>query len=162
MPDNNNPRIKYKSRRTHNTFYQHPLICIANKTIPKTSISPKHNKLLFTEECKNMIRERQATLRKFKTNPSSENLNKYKQQRVKTRHIKESKRSSWRTFTLKINSNTNPPKIWDFIKKIINKKINNPINHFSQGNTKATNEKHIANLIAANFARVSSTKNYSN
>ena len=54
------------------------LINIANKTIPKTTISQKHNKPWFTEECKN-IREHQATLRKFKINLSSENLNKYKQ-----------------------------------------------------------------------------------
>ena len=60
------------------------LIIIANKTIPKTTIFPKHNKPCFIEDCKNMIRERQSTLRKFKTNPSSENLNKYKQQRAKT------------------------------------------------------------------------------
>ena len=46
-------------------------------------------------------------------------------------------------------------------KKITNKNVNNPINHLSQGNLKATNEKHIANLIAENFAQVS-TKNYSN
>ena len=71
------------------------LINIANKTIPKTTISRKHNKPWFTEECKNMIREYQATLRKFETNPSSENLNKYKQLRAKTqRIIKEAKRSS--------------------------------------------------------------------
>ena len=88
--------------------FTNTLITIANKTISKTTISPKHNKPWFTEECKN-IRECQATLRNFKTNPSSENLNKYKQQRAKTQHIiKEAKRSSWRTFTLKINSNTNP------------------------------------------------------
>ena len=94
--------------------------------------------------------------------PSSENLNKYKQQRAKTRRIiKEAKRSSWRTFISKINSNTNAKKIWDFIKKIANKNTNKPINHLSQGNTKATNEKYIANLIAENFAQVSSTKNYS-
>ena len=61
-----------------------------------------------------------------------------------------------------MNSNTNLKEIWDFIKKITNKNINNPINHLSQGNTKATNEKHIVNLIAENFAQVSSTKNYSN
>ena len=48
--------------------------------------------------------------------------------------------------------------IWDFIKKITNKNINNPINHLSQGNINATSEKHIANLIAENFAQVSSTK----
>ena len=44
------------------------------------------------------------------------------------------------------------------MKKITNKNINNPINHLSQGNTKATNEKHIANLIAENFAQMPSTK----
>ena len=52
--------------------------------------------------------------------------------------------------------------MYDFKKKVTNKNINNPINHLSQGNTKDTNEKHIANLIAENFAQFSSTKNYSN
>ena len=133
-------------------------VIFPHHTIPQTTISPEHNKPWFTEECKN-IREHQATLRKFKTNTSLENLNKYKQQRAKTQCIiKEVKRSSWRTFT----SNTNPKRIWDFIKKIPNKNINDPINHLSQGNTKTTNEKHIANLIAENFAQVSSTKIYSN
>ena len=47
-------------------------------------------------------------------------------------------------------------------KKKQKKNINHPINHLSKGNTKATIEKHIANLIAENFAQVSSTKNYSN
>ena len=107
-----------------------------------------------------MIRERQATLRKFKTNPSSENLNKYKQQRAKTRcTIKEAKRSSGRTFISKINSNTNPKKVWDFMKRVTSNLL---VNHPSQGSRRATSEKHIANLIAENFAQVSSTKNYSN
>ena len=44
----------------------------------------------------------------------------------------------------------------------LHKNTNKPINHLSQGNTKATNEKHIANLIAENFAQVLYTKNYSN
>ena len=49
--------------------FTNTLINIANKTIPKTTISRKHNKPWFPEECKNMIREHQATFRKFKTNP---------------------------------------------------------------------------------------------
>ena len=53
-----------------------------------------------------------------------------------------------------MNFNTNPKIIWDFIKKITNKN-SNPINYLSQ---RSTNKKHIANLIAQNFAQVSSTK----
>ena len=54
--------------------------------------------------------ERQATLTKFKINTVSENIKKYKQQWAKTRRIiKEAKRSSRITFTLKINSKTNIP-----------------------------------------------------
>ena len=110
-----------------------------------------------------MIRERQRILRKFKTNPSSENLDKYRQQRAKTRRtIKEAKRSSWRNFTAKINSNTNPKTIWKFVKKISNKTVHTPINHLSLGSTKALSEKQIANLMAENFAQASSTKKYSN
>ena len=61
--------------------FTNTLLNIANKTIPKTTISRKH-KPWFTKECKN-IRVHQATLRKSK--PSSKNLNKYKQRRAKTR-----------------------------------------------------------------------------
>ena len=64
--------------------FTNTLINIANKTIPKTTTSPKYNNPWFTEECKTMIREHQRILRKFKTNPSSENLDKYRQQRAKT------------------------------------------------------------------------------
>ena len=143
--------------------FTNTLIDIANKTIPKTTTSPKHNNPWFTEECKTMIRVRQRILRKFKTNPSSENLDKYRQQRAKTRRtIKEAKRSSWRNFTAKINSNTNPKTIWNFVKKISNKTVHTPINHLSQGSTKALSEKQIANLMAENFAQASSTKKYSN
>ena len=46
-----------------------------------------------------------------------------------------------RTFTSKINSNTDSKKVSSFIKKISNKSINTLINHFSQGNTNATSEK---------------------
>ena len=92
--------------------FTNTLINIANKTIPKTTTSPKHNNPWFTEEYKTMIRERQRILRKFKTNPSSENLDKYRQQRAKTKcTIKEAKRSSWKNFTAKINSNPNPKTI---------------------------------------------------
>ena len=109
-----------------------------------------------------MIRERQKILRKFKTNPSSENLDKYRQQRAKTRRtIKEATRFSWRNFTAKINSNTNPKTIWNFVKKISNKTVHTPINHLSLGGTKALSQKQIANLMAENFAQTSSTKKYS-
>ena len=91
MPYHTNPRIKYKPI----IHFTNTLIIIANKTIPKITIFPKSNKSWFTEECKN-IRKCQVTLRKFKTNPSSENINKYKQQRAKTQHtIKGAKRSFW-------------------------------------------------------------------
>ena len=143
--------------------FTNTLINIANKTIPKTTTSPKHNNPWFTEECKTMIRECQRILRKFKTNPSTENLDKYRQQRAKTRRtIKEAKRSSWRNFTAKINSNTNPKTIWNFVKKISNKTVHTPINHLSLVSIKALSEKQIANLMAENFARASSTKKYSN
>ena len=48
------------------------------------------------------------------------------------------------------------------MKKITNKNINNPINHFSQGNINATREKHIANLIRENLLNCHAQKNYSN
>ena len=44
------------------------------------------------------------------------------------------------------------------MKKISNKNINSPINPLFQGNTNATSEKYIANLIVEDFAQISFTK----
>ena len=77
MAYHTNPRNKYKSRKTYNTFYQYPHYhCQQN-------YPQNHNEPLFTEECKDM-KEHQTILGKCKTNPLSENLSKYKQQRAKT------------------------------------------------------------------------------
>ena len=112
-----------------------------NHNIPKTQLTMVHRS----------VQRHKGTW----SNPQ-EIQNKYKQQRAKTWHtIKETKRSSWRTFTSKINFNTNYKIIWNFIS---NKNINSPISHLSQGNKNAISEKHIANLITENFAQASFTK----
>ena len=54
-----------------------------------------------------------------------------------------------------------PMIIWDFIKKLTDKNIDDPVNHLSQGN-KCLKWKTYNNLITENFVQVSSTKNYSN
>ena len=130
-------------------YFTNILITISNKTILKTQTIVHRGVEKHKRMSSNLQKIQNKTL-----------IRKSKQiQRAKTQcTIKESKRSSLKVFTSKINSNINLKIIWNFIKKIWNKNINTPINHLSQGNTNTTSEKHIVNLIAENFAQVSSTQ----
>ena len=64
------------------TFFTNTLLSIANETIPKTSTSSKYNKPWYNEDCKRAIRSRRAALRKFRLQPTAENLDLFKIRRA--------------------------------------------------------------------------------
>ena len=138
---------------------------IASETIPKSRINStsKIKKPWFDDECKKAVRERKASLRKFDTCPTSENLNHYRIFRAKARRtIRESKRKSWRSYVSKINSNTSIKKVWDAIRKISGKHKKQPTFHLNRnsGDTAKT-PKDIADTLADTFANNSSSSHYS-
>ena len=75
-------------------YFTETLIEIANKTIPKTSPTNKRNTPWFNDECRMVIQQRNAALRKFNKEPSTSNLNTFKLLRAKARKIiKQTKKS---------------------------------------------------------------------
>ena len=146
----------------HVTYFTNTLLSIAEECIPKSTNSAKHSKPWFDDKCKKALRTRRADLRKFKTNPTKENLNKYKNSRAIARRIfKESKRTSWKTYVSKINTNTKIKKVWEMIRKISGKNTSNPSKHLITDNTKITDKQGISDQLAETFAKNSSSKNSS-
>jgi len=132
---------------------------IADETVPKTSAVPKRfNKPWFNDTCKNVIKERNRVLERFKREPTKDNLNSYRIARAKARReIRQSKRSSWRNYVSKLNSQTSVKSVWNRIRKIKGKESNNTIRHLSVNDANVTSHRDIANTLADNFSYNSST-----
>ena len=143
-------------------YFTNTLLNIAEEHIPKSSTSTKYNRPWFNEECKKAVRLRKATFKKFKINPTWENLNTYKNSQAKARkNIKDSKRNTWRNYIAKINSNTKPKKVWQMIRKITGQNNNTLTKHLTHNNLKIIDEKDIANHLTETFSQNSSPKNQS-
>lgn len=77
----------------------------------------------FDDECSDAILKRKEALKKYKSLSNLENYLNYKKHEAIAKKILLNKsRSSWRAFVSGLNKNTPPSKIWNFIKKISNKK----------------------------------------
>ena len=148
------------NQEDHITHFTNTLITIAEECIPKYPTTTKNNKPWYNRECKEAIRTRRTALRKFNKNPTTVNLTNYKNYRAKARRkIKEAKRTSWKNFVTKLNTNTKIKTVWNMIRKITGKYNNTPIKHLTKNNIKVTSKKDIANLLAETFAQNSSQKN---
>ena len=80
------------------SLFSDTIIDIATQTIPKTSANSKCiPKPWFNTECLKAVKARKNALQKFSTEPTTENLNKYRSARANARRIiKTSKKESWR------------------------------------------------------------------
>ena len=109
------------------------LMDIAEKTIPKTSAVPKRfNKPWFSDICKDAIKERNRALERFKLEPTEGNLNAYRVARAKARkYVRLSKKTSWRNYISKLNSQASVKSVWNRIRKIKGKESTNSIRHLS-------------------------------
>ena len=137
---------------------------IASETIPKSSTSSKHlNKPWFNEDCTKAVKERNNALHKFTVEPTQVNLAKYKLARAKARRVvKESKRSSWKQYVSKLNMRSSVKKTWDMVRKISGKSLSSPNVYIEKPDgSKTINKGDIANTLADEFEKNSSTKHYS-
>jgi len=132
---------------------------IADETVPKTSAVPKRvRKPWFNDTVKNVIKERNRVLERFKREPTRDNLNDYKIARAKARReIRQSKKSSWRNYVSKLNSQTSTKSVWNRIRKIKGKESSNTVTHLSVNDTNVTSQRDIANTLADNFSYNSSS-----
>ena len=96
----------------------------------ETSAVPKRfNKPWFSDICKDAIKERNRALERFKREPPEGNLDAYRIARAKARRdIRHSKKTSWRNYVSKMNSQTS---VWNRIRKIKGKYTSNTVHHLS-------------------------------
>ena len=129
------------------------------KTIPKTSAVPKRsNKPWFSDICKDAIKERNRALERFKREPTESNLNAYRIARAKARrHIRHSKKTSWRNYVSKMNSQTSVKSVWNRICKIKGKDTSNTVHYLSVNDRDVTSHRDIANALADNVSHNSSS-----
>ena len=132
---------------------------IAEETIPKTSAVLKHfNKPWFCDICKDAIKECNRALERFKHEPTKGNLNAYRVARAKAcRDVRLGKKTSWRNYISKLNSQASVKSVWNRIRKIKGKEATNSIHHLSVNDRDVTSHRDIANALADNFSHNSSS-----
>ena len=132
---------------------------IAEETIPKTSAVPKRfNKPWFSDICKDAIKERNRALERFKREPTEGNLNAYRVARDRARRdVRLSKKTSWRNYISKLNSQASVKSVWNRIQKIKGKESTNSIHHLSVNDRDVTSHRDIANALADNVSHNSSS-----
>lgn len=147
---------KYALDQASDKFQQFTsnLLEIANKTIPKTSGKLKvRQKPWFDEDCKVAAKDCKHGLKTFLRNPTQSNLVNIKILRAKARRtIRTSRRTSWRTYVSKLNSNTSSKKVWEMVKRISGKNQPTPTHHLVVDNNKIEHPQDIVNTIASTFA----------
>ena len=115
----------------------------------------------FNSERRKAVKACQNAMDKCCTNPTSDNLNKYKNCQANARKvIKESKRKSWHKYVLKLNVKTPTKKVWEMIRKISSKQNNTTIHHLENNDgTKITERVDITNSLAQEISKNSSSNN---
>ena len=126
---------------------------IAEETIPKISAVPKRfNKPWFSDICKDAINERNSALERSKREPTEGNLNDYRVTRAKARRdVILSKKTSWRNYISKLNSQASVKSVWNRIRTIKGKESTNSIHDLSVNDRDVTSHRDIANALAAIF-----------
>ena len=111
---------------------------------------------------KKQLKKERKLSQRFFSNPTLSNVQNFKLLRAKARHVvKQQKRNSWRYFCNKLNSKTQTQKVWKGIRKIKGKGGCNSINHLKVHGNLITDKKEVAEVLAKNLSKFSSTDNYS-
>ena len=99
---------------------------------------------------------------KLFSNPMLSNVQSFKLLRAKARRVVEQqKRNSWRHFCNELNSKMQTQKVWKLLGKIKGKGGCNSVNHLKVNGNLITDKKEVAEVLAKNLSKNSSTDNYS-
>ena len=140
------------------TDFSNNLLDIAEKTIPKSSISSKARKPWFDDECKQVIKERKKSEKAFRQSPCHSKLSSFRIHRAKARRtIKRKKRASWKQFVSSMNNRTPMNKIWNMINRIKGRKNSATVKHLTVNNNLITDKQKISNTLAEQLAYNSSS-----
>lgn len=149
-----------------NNIYDHiqeKINLSALQNISKSSeLVHKKNVPWWSQEISETIKSRKKALKKFKINPTNENLQSFRKLRAKSRQlIRIKKRESWQKFTSTINANINPSRVWSSIKAICNKKSSQNVNILQINSQNITKVSDIATILGTHFMNISLSSNYS-
>ena len=88
-----------------------------------------------------------------KHEPTEGNLNAYRNARAKAcRDIQHSKKTSWKYYVFKMNSQTSVISVWNMIHKIKGKDTSNTVHHLSVNDRDFTSHHDIDNALADNVS----------
>ena len=89
----------------------------------------------------------------LKHQPTEGNLNAYRIARIKARrYTRHSKKTSWRDYVSKMNSQASAKSVWNRILKIKGNDTSNNVHHLSVNDTDVTSHHDIANELADNLS----------
>lgn len=141
----------------------HLIIEAASQTIPKSSGSSRRiRRPWFDEECKKVIRLRNAAQQRFERHPCPQfGLLYAKARAVARKTIKQKKRRSWQDYVSKLNNRTPSHQIWNMVGKIRGRNVTHAVQHLQVADGEyASDGRSIANCLAGCFAHNSSTAHY--
>ena len=142
--------------------FTNSVLNIAHQTIKKTSSVPrKSSKPWFNNTCHQAKKAKSKALRKFHSNPDNTHFLQLKAANAKARKTyKTQQRASWSSYVSKLKYNTPIKQTWNMIRKITGKGGGTSTYHLNVNNTLITNREEIANALAENLHKNSSTQNY--
>ena len=131
---------------------------IEEEIIHKILAVPKRfNKPWFSDICKDVIKERNRVPERFKRELTEGNLNAYRIARAKARRdIRHSKKTFWRNYVSKMNSQTSVKSVCNRIRKIKGQDASKTVHHLSVNDRDVTSHRDIANALADNISHNSS------
>ena len=123
-----------------------------------SAVLKQFNKPWFSDLCKDAIKERNRALERFKREPTKGNLNAYHIAKAKaSRDVRLSKKTSWKNYISKLNSQASVKSVWNRIRKIKGKESTISIHHLSVNDSDVTSHHDIANALADKFSYNSSS-----
>ena len=130
------------------------------KAIAKTlqEVPKCFNKPWITDTCKDATKEGNRAHERFKREPTGSNLDVYRVARAEARRdIRHRKKTLWRNYVSKMNSQTSVKSVLNWIRKIEKlKESSNNVHHLSVDDRDVTSHRDIANAMTINVSHNSS------
>ena len=136
----------------------------ASRAIPKSSGKPSKKTPVpwWNEDCSLAVKERKQAKNRAKRTMLFEDVIEYKKKKaVAQRVIKSCQKLHWRNFCSTLNSQSSVTTVWRKVKAVRGGNSSNNIPTISANNTEFVTCKEKCDILAENFAFVSSSSNYS-
>lgn len=136
---------------------------LAKQVFSKTSGKSKRKTVpWWSEDVKRSIIERKKAFRKFRKDPTDQNLSQFRLTRAKARYVtRKAKREKWIEHLNSMNHETPPSELWNFIRTMNGKKKRMGLTSMKLSSGEiTTNKSEIAEILASAFEANSSTQAY--